>query len=72
MEKLYLHGAFVSSCRVRMAFWSACMQVTAEGGQEKPVVLFAGEATHRQLTGTMAGAFLSGQRAARMVMSCAK
>ncbi|EIE25731.1 amine oxidase [Coccomyxa subellipsoidea C-169] len=36
----------------------------------RPVVCFAGEATHRQLTGTMGAAFLTGQReAARLLGS---
>ena len=40
-----------------------------EGGAEVPTVCFAGEATHRQLTGTMAGAIMSGQREARRLMA---
>ena len=31
-------------------------------------MLFAGEATHRQLTGTMGGAFMTGQREARRLI----
>ena len=42
-------------------------QVMGNGG-ERPVVLFAGEATHRQLTGTMGGAFMTGQREARRLI----
>lgn len=35
----------------------------------RPVVCFAGEATHRRLTGTMGAAFLTGQREARRLLA---
>jgi hypothetical protein len=41
-----------------------CSQVTG-----RPVVCFAGEATHRQLTGTMGAAFLTGQREAGKLLA---